>query len=44
MVMPITICDEAVISEGVTILTHQDVGSRMIQEYYERKTASVILE
>lgn len=43
MVMPITICDEAVISEGVTILTHQDVGNRVLKKYYERKTAPVIL-
>lgn len=43
MVCPITIEREAVISEGVTILTHQDVGDRMLKQYYKRKTGPVVL-
>lgn len=41
---PIIIKKEAVVSEGVTILTHQDVGNRALKEYYARKDGSVILE
>lgn len=44
MVKPIIIKREAVISEGVTILTHQDVGNRLLKEYYPRKEGEVILE
>jgi acetyltransferase-like isoleucine patch superfamily enzyme len=44
MAMPITIKKDAVLSAGVTILTHQDVGDRMLKEYYPRKEAPVILE
>lgn len=40
----IIIKKEAVISEGVTILTHQDVGNRMLNKYYKRKDGDVILE
>lgn len=40
----IIIKDEAVISEGVSILTHQDVGDRMLKEFYKRKEAPVVLE
>lgn len=35
---------EAVLSEGVTILTHQDVGNRMLQKYYSRKQGKVLLK
>jgi acetyltransferase-like isoleucine patch superfamily enzyme len=41
---PIIIKKEAVVSEGVTILTHQDVGSRALKEFYERKDGSVVLD
>lgn len=44
MVKPITIKNQAVVSEGVTILTHQDVGERLLKEYYNRKEGEVILE
>ncbi|WP_243120257.1 acyltransferase [Caloramator sp. E03] len=40
----ITIKKEAVISEGVSILTHQDVGYRMLKRFYKRKVAPVVLE
>lgn len=40
----ITIKKDAVLSEGVSILTHQDVGNRMMNKYYKRKAAPVILE
>ncbi|MCX7885273.1 MAG: acyltransferase [Caloramator sp.] len=40
----ITIKKDAVLSEGVSILTHQDVGNRMMNKYYKRKVAPVILE
>lgn len=43
MANSITIKKDAVISEGVTILTHQDVGSRMLSKYYKRKDAGVVL-
>jgi acetyltransferase-like isoleucine patch superfamily enzyme len=44
MAMPITIKKDAVVSAGVSILTHQDVGDRMLKEYYKRKEAPVVLE
>jgi acetyltransferase-like isoleucine patch superfamily enzyme len=43
MVDYIYIEKDAVISEGVSILTHQDVGERMLSQYYKRKTGSVTL-
>lgn len=43
MVEPVIIRRDAVVSAGVTILTHQDVGERMLSQYFERKTGSVIL-
>lgn len=43
MVEPIIIERDAVVSAGVTILTHQDVGDRMLNEYFERKTGPVVL-
>lgn len=36
--------DEAVISEGVSIMTHQDVGDRMLSKYYKRKTSKVTVK
>jgi acetyltransferase-like isoleucine patch superfamily enzyme len=44
MVAPIIVKKDAVISAGVTILTHQDVGERMLKEYFERKVGSVVLD
>lgn len=44
MVAPIIIKKDAVVSAGVTILTHQDVGNRMLSQYFERKAGSVVLE
>lgn len=44
MVAPIIIKSDAVVSAGVTILTHQDVGDRMLSKYFERKVGSVILD
>lgn len=44
MVDSIHIKKDAVISEGVSILTHQDVGNRALNRYYKRKVAPVILE
>lgn len=35
---------EAVVSEGVSILTHQDVGNRMLKDYFKRKDGDVVLE
>ncbi|NLZ49302.1 MAG: acyltransferase [Clostridiales bacterium] len=43
LVEQINIEDEAVISQGVTILTHQDVGERFLSNYYKRKTGAVTL-
>lgn len=40
----IIIKKDAVISEGVSILTHQDVGERMLKSYYKRKDGDVILD
>ncbi|MGJ0906402.1 acyltransferase [Clostridium botulinum] len=40
----IYINNDCVISGGVTILTHQDVGERMISSYYKRKQEPVILQ
>jgi len=37
----ITIEDEVVISAKVTILTHEDVGNRVMQKYYKRISAPV---
>lgn len=44
MAESIIIKKDAVISEGVSILTHQDVGDRMLKEFYKRKAAPVILD
>lgn len=44
MVEPVIIRKDAVVSAGVTILTHQDVGERMLNQYFERKTGSVVLD
>lgn len=44
MVEPIIVKRDAVISAGVTILTHQDVGERMLNKYFERKVGSVVLD
>lgn len=44
MVEPVIIKRDAVVSAGVTILTHQDVGERMLNQYFERKTGSVVLD
>jgi acetyltransferase-like isoleucine patch superfamily enzyme len=41
---PIIIKKEAVVSEGVTILTHQDVGNRTLKEFYARRDGSVVLD
>lgn len=35
---------DVVISKGVTILTHQDVGERMLKKYYQRKTGPVTFQ
>ncbi len=35
---------DAVVSEGVTILTHQDVGERALKKYFDRKDGAVTLE
>jgi acetyltransferase-like isoleucine patch superfamily enzyme len=43
LVKPIIIKEEAVISAGVTILTHQDVGNRLLKEYYSRREGEVVL-
>lgn len=39
----ITIEKEAVLSAGVSILTHQDVGDRLLKRYYQRREGEVIL-
>jgi maltose O-acetyltransferase len=39
----ITVGDAAVISAGVTILTHADCGARPLQEHFPRKTAPVTI-
>lgn len=44
MVAPIIIKSDAVVSAGVTILTHQDVGDRMLSKYFKRTVGSVLLE
>lgn len=44
MVAPIIIKKDAILSAGVTILTHQDVGERMLKVYFDRKEGSVILD
>ena len=44
LVKPIILKREAVVSAGVTILTHQDVGDRMLSRYYKRKEGEVVLE
>lgn len=44
MVAPIIIKKDAVVSAGVTILTHQDVGERMLQSFFERKLGPVVLD
>lgn len=44
MVEPVIIKKDAVVSAGVTILTHQDVGDRMLKSYFERKVGSVVLD
>jgi acetyltransferase-like isoleucine patch superfamily enzyme len=36
--------NEVVISEGVNILTHQDVGNRILKEFYKREEGDVILK
>lgn len=41
---PIIIKNDVIISEGVSILTHQDVGDRLLKDYYKRKEGAVILE
>lgn len=43
MAEDIEIKRDAVISEGVAILTHQDVGDRLLNKYYKRKTGKVVL-
>lgn len=35
---------DSVISEGVSIITHQDVGNRMIKKFYDRKQAKVVVK
>lgn len=40
----ITIKKDAVVSEGVSIMTHQDVGDRMLKSYYKRKDGEVLLD
>lgn len=35
---------DSVISEGVSIITHQDVGNRMIKRFYDRKQAKVVVK
>lgn len=35
---------DSVVSEGVSIITHQDVGKRMISEFYKRKQAKVVIK
>jgi acetyltransferase-like isoleucine patch superfamily enzyme len=35
---------DVVISEGVSVLTHQDVGNRILSKYYKRKDGDVIFE
>lgn len=40
----IAIRKDAVVSEGVSIMTHQDVGERMLKSYYKRKDGEVILD
>lgn len=44
MVAPIVIKKDAVVSAGVTVLTHQDVGNRVLNKYFERKTGPVIID
>lgn len=40
----IYINNDCVVSGGVTILTHQDVGGRILSSYYKRKQGSVTLQ
>lgn len=35
---------DSVISEGVSIITHQDVGNRMLNKFYKRKQAKVVVK
>lgn len=35
---------DTVISEGVSVLTHQDVGNRILSKYYKRKDGDVIFD
>jgi len=35
---------DSVISEGVSILTHQDVGNRILSKYYKRKDGDVTFD
>ncbi|MDF2672179.1 MAG: acyltransferase [Clostridiales bacterium] len=44
MVAPIIIKKDAILSAGVTILTHQDVGERMLKGYFDRKVGAVVLD
>lgn len=41
LVSDVVIKKDAVISAGVTILTHEDVGDRIMNKYYKRKVGSV---
>lgn len=36
--------EDAVLSEGVSVLTHQDVGERKLREFYPRKEGKVIFK
>lgn len=44
MVAPVEIKKDAVVSAGVSILTHQDVGDRMLGKFFDRKEGPVVLE
>lgn len=44
LVAPVRIKKDAVVSAGVTILTHQDVGDRMLKQYFERNVGEVIID
>lgn len=35
---------DSVISEGVSIITHQDVGNRMLNKFYKRRQAKVVVK
>lgn len=44
MANPVVVERDAVVSEGVSIITHQDVGNRMLAAFYKRRDGEVVLK